>query len=212
MRKIMQEFINDMSGRTVFVIGGGPSINQQDLSLLKNKKIVCINTAYKIFPDAMCLYWADTSWIENNIDSVKLHKAKYKFHSKFHLSSQYLSNENACGIGGSILLRRTGDTGIDPNIDHVRGNNSGAHVLNLLHNAKVRKIVLLGYDMKITDSKSHWHQETKLPIRPDTYCNLFIPSIMSMAQQLKSSGIEVINTSMKSELKCFKKMKLEECV
>lgn len=212
MRKNIQEFYSKIEGRTVYVIGGGPTVKKQNLQLLSGKHVICLNNAYSIYPDALALYWADESWVERHLDSVNAHTAKFRFHSKFHISNKYLENESRLGIGKSILLKRTGDKGIDNNIDNVRGNNSGAHILNLLHNCKVKKIVLLGYDMKLIDSKTHWHDGHGLPIRPQVYADMFIPSIASMAPILKNAGIQVINASPNSDLKCFEKIPFEKTI
>jgi hypothetical protein len=212
IRKTLQEFYDKVSGRTVYVIAGGPTVKNQNLELLKGKHVVCLNNAYSIYPDALALYWADETWAAKHIDGLSSHPTKFRFHSKFHVSNKYLENEKHLGIGNSLILKRTGDRGIDPEINNVRGNNSGAHILNLLYNCKVKKIVLLGYDMKIIDSRSHWHQGHSLSIKPEVYANLFIPSIQSMAEFFKRAGISVINTSTNSDLKCFPRMKLEDVV
>jgi len=212
IRKTLQDFYDKISGRTVYVIAGGPTVKNQDLSLLEGKHVVCLNNSYTIYPDALALYWADETWVTKHLDGVNNHSAKFRFHSKFHVSNKYLGSEKHLGIGNSTILKRTGDRGIDPDLNNVRGNNSGAHILNLLYNCKVNKIILLGYDMKIIDSKSHWHAGHSLSIKPEVYSNLFIPSIQSMAESLKRANIQVINTSSNSDLKCFPKMKLEEVV
>jgi len=210
MRASIQELYEKVCGRRVFVIGGGPSVNKQNLDLLKNKKIICINNAYKLIENPTALYWADENWASEHSAGLSLHKCKLRFHSKFHLSSKVLEKDIK-GVAGCTLLRRTGEHGIDGNVDNVCGNNGGAQVLNLLHNMKVREIVLLGYDMKLVASKSHWHDGHGLPIRPSVYFN-FISSINSMAPFLKNAKINVINTSLESDLKCFPKQKLEDII
>jgi hypothetical protein len=212
IRKTLQDFYDKVSGRTVYVIAGGSTVKTQNLNLLNGKLVVCLNNSYSIYPDALALYWADETWVNNHIEGVKNHPAKFRFHSKFHVSDKYLNSEKHLGIGNSTILRRTGDKGIDPDLNNVRGNNSGAHILNLLYNCKVRRIILLGYDMKIIDGKSHWHGGHSLSIKPEVYCNLFIPSIQSMADFFKRANIEVINTSPNTDLKCFPRMKLEDVV
>jgi hypothetical protein len=211
VRDLLQQFFNKVSGRTVYVIGGGPSIQDQDTSLLKGKHVVVINSALSYFPDALAIYWADQSWADNNLDLLNNHAAKFRFHSKFYVNPKYMLQDRL-GPGGCVILKRTGERGIDSCIDNVRGNNSGAHVLNLLYNCDVKKIVLLGYDMKMTNGKSHFHKGYDIPMRPHIYTNSFIPSIESMAEFFVRKKIEVINTSMISELKCFKKQKLEEVI
>lgn len=210
MRPSIQYLYDTLSGRQVFVVGGGPTVNQQNLSLLKDKKIICINNSYKLFENPTALYWADENWASNHLDNLSKHKCKSRFHSKFHISKTHLEND-VKGVAGCTILKRTAEFGIDENIDHVCGNNGGAQVLNLLFNMRVREIVLLGYDMKLISAQSHWHGGHGLPIRPSIYFN-FIESINTMAPILKRANINVINTSPNSDLNCFAKQKLEDVI
>jgi hypothetical protein len=210
MRDSIQQFYDKVSGRQIFVIAGGPTVAQQNLDLLKGKKIVCINNAYKLIENPTALYWADENWAAQHFDNLSKHNCKHRFHSKFHLSKQIITKDIK-GAGNCTLLKRSADYGIDSDVNNVCGNNGGAQVLNLLFNMKVREIVLLGYDMKLISSKSHWHSGHGLPISPSVYFN-FISSVESMAPFLERAKINVINTSPNSDLKCFTKQKLEDVV
>ena len=54
--------------------------------------------------------------------------------ANINLLQIYLLNraiaKNALGVAGANLLKKTGDYGYDPNVNHVRGNNSGTQALN----------------------------------------------------------------------------------
>lgn len=207
MRDKLQRLYDKISGRTVYVIGGGPSFKTVDKKLLNDKLIVCINNAYKEFENPTALYWADESWVGKHYDHVLSHPCQLRFTAR-HSADGYILKDTQATCN-STVLKRTGDFGIDMNVDHVKGNNSGAHVINLLANMKVRKIVLLGYDMKLNKGHSHWHEGHGLPMGNYVYDDLFIPSINSMAPILKNLKIEVVNCSADSSLKCFKMDKLE---
>lgn len=210
MRQNIQALYDRLSGRKVFIIGGGPSVKTQNLQPLIHENVICLNTAYELFSNPVALYWADENWAAKHFDKLEQHQCKLRFHSKFHVSDQYLKKDELA-FANATILKRTGDYGIDFNIDCVRGNNSGAQILNLLLNIKVKEIVLLGYDMKLSNGKSHWHGGHGLPIRPDVY-HSFIESINSMAPFFKSANIDVYNTNFNSDLQCFKKVPLEKCL
>ena len=202
MRDGLQCLYDTVSGREVFVIGGGPSFQYVDKTLLKDKLIICINNAYKEFTNPTALYWCDESWVSNHYDNIMNHACPLRFTAR-HAADGYIKN-HILGTGNSVVLKRTGDFSIDTDINHVRGNNSGAHVINLLANMKVRRIILLGYDLKMSKGKSHWHDGHGLPMANHIYDELFIPSITSMAEPLKNLKIDVVNCSCGSALKCFK--------
>jgi hypothetical protein len=202
MRQELQDFYNIVAGRKVFVIGGGPSLKEIDISILDDKLTVGINAAYKILKNPTALYWCDESYASSVYEDISKIKC-FKFSGK-HSADGFIK-DNIKTIGGATVLKRTGDFGIDPDVDHVRGNNSGAHVINLLANMKVSDIILLGFDGKLLNNKAHWHDGYGLPMNNFIYSDLFIPSICSMAVPLKNMGINVLNLSDRSAIDCFPK-------
>lgn len=210
MRDKLQSLYDRVSNRDVFVIGGGPSFKNVDKSLLDEKLVVCINTAYREFPKATALYWCDETWAANHYDKIMSHPAKLRFTARYN-ADNYIEN-NIQATGNSTVLRRSGDYGIDMNPDNVKGNNSGAHVINLLANMKVKRIILLGYDMALSNGRSHWHDGHGLPMGNHIYDDLFIPSITSMSPALKNLKIDVVNCSPTSALSCFRKDTLENYI
>lgn len=210
IRDKIQQLYDIVSGRDVFVIGGGPSFKNVDKSVLDNKNIICINTAYKEFPNATALYWCDESWVSKHYDEVLAHPCKLRFTAR-HSADGYLQ-KNILASGNATVLKRTGDFGLDMDINNVKGNNSGAHVINFMANLRVKRIILLGYDMTITKGQSHWHGGHGLPMSNHVYDDLFIPSINSMAPALKNLKIDVVNCSENSALNCFRKDKLENYI
>jgi hypothetical protein len=207
MRPKLQCLYDKVAGRDVFVIGGGPSFKDIDKRVLDGKIIFCLNTAYREFPNATALYWCDESWIGNHYDAVMDHPCQLRFTAR-HTADGYIKKD-LLATGNATVMKRTGDYGIDTDFNHVRGNNSGAHALNLLGNMRAKRIILLGYDMSLSGSASHWHEGHGLPMGNYVYNDLFIPSITSMANPLKNLKVEVVNCSPTSRLDCFKKDKLE---
>ena len=55
---------NEKTEDTVFIIGGGPSVSKYlpDPRVLDDHDVICTNNAYKLFPDAMLLHYADRVW------------------------------------------------------------------------------------------------------------------------------------------------------
>lgn len=205
----IQGFKNKIEGRTVFILGGGASVTSDILSILNNTdKVFCLNSSIKFINNPLAVLWCDHGWIaeDKNFKMAK-EKTNYRFFVK---DNGQIDKISFCD---SITIKKTGNFGYDSsNIQYVRGNNSGAYSINLLVNCKVSKIILVGFDMKIEKNKSHFHNEYSYPIRHDTYTSLFIPSIESMANELKKIGSEVkiYNTNEYSNLKCFEYKSLEE--
>lgn len=202
-----QKLFDSLQGKDVYIIGGGPSVSAIDMSSLDNKKIIAINNSYKLLEKLTALYWCDANWADKHHRLLDPHPCKLRFSNRL--------NHAVCDkplAHGEILLRKTGDFGYDPNPDHVRGNNGGVQCLNLIINMRPKRIFLLGYDMKLINRQTHWHDgHGGNPVTASIYNNLFIPSMESLAIEIKnySEIPEIINLSMDSAITCFPKDKIE---
>lgn len=206
MRPSLQAFMKRLKGKTVFIIGGGPSANDVDFSLLQDEEVVCVNDAYKFFPNAAGIYWVDETWASQNYDGLFNHPTEFVFTSKPAQHINLSRYPDPTTVANSYILRRTGDAGFDPVPDCVMGNNSGVQVLNLVVNMKPDVIVLIGYDMrKADDGKSHFHDAERPYIAPTIYTDLFIPSISAFNKQRLQYGntTKIINANPDSAVRFF---------
>ena len=209
MRKYLQDMYNLMAGRQVFIIGGGRSLHDFDFSQLNDKTCIAINAAIIDVPKASCAYWADESWAANNLKYLDKFDSPYRFHGR-HCAEAMISRDSR-GVAECTYLLKTGDFGLDLNPDNVKGNNSGAHAINFAVNMGAKEIVLLGFDMKYIERKSHYHDRHQLTVREDIYSDLFVPCIEQMAGEIKKyKKVDIINCSLKSSLKCFPKIEFSK--
>jgi len=91
------------------------------------------------------------------------------------------------------------------------GGNSGFQALNLAVQFGAKRIVLVGYDMRV-DAGLHWHGA-----HPHGLNNPSAGSVMrwaatldAQAPLLKRLGVEVLNASPVSALKAYPKVRLED--
>ena len=66
--------------------------------------------------------------------------------------------------------------------------------------------------MKIKNGKSHWHNGYGYTLTNSIYTDLFIPSIESMADAVKRAGVDVVNCSPDTDLKCFRKVNFDNVI
>lgn len=201
MNAHLQELSNISKGRTIFILGGGPSITDIDISKVISHPTIAINNSYKLSNSITALYWGDSSWISKHAKDVESHPCKLRFTSRFHTCI----GKSIIGEAGATILKRSKEYGYDANIHNVSGNNSGCHALNLAINLNPKNIVLLGYDMRIVNRKTHWHEGHGYGLRPDIYSELFIPSIESLAKEFNATNknIKIFNGTKNSAIKCF---------
>lgn len=158
------------------------------------------------------MLWCDDSWASKNYSHLNKPKC---LNFQVSRNAQPYIEKHIHGICKSTVLHKTGDFGMDSNINHVRGNNSGANAINLLINCKVAKIGLIGFDMHLSPTNAaHFHKDYTCAIRPSVYKDLFIPSINSMKIAMDSAGVltKVYNCNRYSSLKCFDYMSLDDLI
>ena len=79
----MEEFRDRYSGERCFIIGNGPSINQQDLSLMKDDFAIGVNgifLAADVMGFAPSFYVVeDTMVVKDNLEEIRAYHAGHKF-------------------------------------------------------------------------------------------------------------------------------------
>lgn len=92
------------------------------------------------------------------------------------------------------------------------GLNSGYQTINLAYHFGVSRIVLLGYDMQHTGGKRHWFGDHPKSLTNADGIHNWVAGFSRLAKDLHQDGIDVINASPETALKCFKRQPLEEIV
>jgi len=200
---------NAWKGRRCFIIGGGPSLKNVDLDLLRNEITIGINRAYEKLTPSI-LFGVDPQmwgWVEqgkcgeeskrkfNEYKGYKVWMALLSKRGKMQLFPPdfYLVDEDDRGgykIGTTDLLSFK--------------NNSGYGAINLAAALGANPIYLLGFDMQgdKQGKQKWWHDGYPIDYGEGVYPT-YIDEINGFAPELKRAGFEVINLNPKSALKCF---------
>jgi hypothetical protein len=113
------------------------------------------------------------------------------------------------------VLKRDNRNGVTTKPDIICWNfNTGAAAINLALLMGVKKIYLLGYDMAISNDRSHWHEGFQLYERktsPKQFDN-FLKRYPQIAQEVKTKypDVEIINCNPDSALDVWPKVRLNE--
>jgi hypothetical protein len=93
------------------------------------------------------------------------------------------------------------------------GGNGGFQSLNLAAQFGAKRIVLVGYDMRI-DLGVHWHgKHARGMNNPGPHhTRQWVAALDGVAPQLKAAGIEVLNASPVSALTAYPKVTLAEAL
>jgi hypothetical protein len=180
--------------KIVICIASGPSLTEEDCNLARvsGYPTIVTNTTYKMCTWADILFGYDAKWWMMYIEDVKK-RFKGKLisysHSVKHLGVECASNTH--------WFR---------NFQH-----SGACAIGLAIECGARKVILLGYDCKVSD-KSHWHGEHPIGL---TNCkslhnwHIHLDEVRKFAEQ---KNCKVVNASPDTAIKHFEKVNLEEAL
>jgi len=211
-------------GETCVIIAGGPSLRTQDLSPLYTHrcKIITINDSWRIRLNADVLYFCDTKWWENQLYAnffsiVSGREGRFqsiRFHDLIYSGNWIKGGEGFDDHPQVQKLKFTGQQGLETDPTGLRhGSNSTYQAMNLAYHFGVKKIVLLGVDMRVSDSgRSHWHDEHRASGFHNVIKNTMLPQFQYLVEPLKAAGVEVINATPGSALTLWEQKSLEDAL
>lgn len=192
----------EWKGETAYIVAGGPSVAQQNLELLRGRKVVAVNTSWEAVPWAAFLFFADLRWWQANAVRVGTFAGRIVTCSKIAVAPGLLHLDKIrpppvlAAKPHQVAMQRT----------------SLAGGIGLLVHAGVARIVLLGADMKAApDGRTHHHRTHGWPAKPGCWDKQLL-ELKAMAPALAERSIEVINTSLESRIDWWPKRPLADCL
>jgi hypothetical protein len=196
----------EWAGETAFIVAGGTSVHDQDLSLLRGRRVIVVNSSYEAVPFADILFFGDFSWWEAH----RRRDALLGFAGRIVTVSL-----RAAGRRLLRLRRQVPPPGLscDPrSVVSERTSLQGA--INLAVHLGVKRIVLLGADMRrADDGRSHHHSPHPRPNKPGNRTwDIQMAQLQLVVEPLRALGIEVINTSPISRIDWWPRAELAACL
>lgn len=192
------------------VIANGISLTRADidkaLELAPDATVIAISDAYHLAPHATFLYSCDYKWWNWHYASVRGSGFEGRLLSidpiavgRFEAVEQIACVDAAAARPGLCKSR---------NAIH-NGYSSGYQAVHIARNMGATKIVLLGFDYGAT-GQGHWfggHPDNSVSDFP-----VMVRAFDSLAQDLIDEGIEVINCTRETALRCFPRMTLQDAL
>jgi hypothetical protein len=189
----------DLSDKTVFLLGGGPSLteslNELEETLgdkeARKRWIIAINESIYCALYADLLFFRDISWYFANkkvVDAwsgIVVTTAKSPFYSE---KVQVVDMRHCRDflIGG----------------DEIKHGRSSGHIaLSLAIYLGARRCVLLGYECRLVQdfetgqSRSHFHDRYSTKAIELTYKEYFLPAWQGWGDAARRAGVEVVNAT-----------------
>jgi hypothetical protein len=190
----------DWSGCVAAIIASGPSAKKTDISILSQKsriKTIAIKESHHLCkPDV--IYGCDAHWWRHNIGLPDFSGIRVAYDKS--LGEQF-PNIRLIDIAtpiDKVLLEPTGQIG--------SGGNSGFQALNLAIQFGARLILLVGFDMH-DKSGVHWYGRNNWPQANnpgEPNFQRWRQAFNVSAPIIANAGIDVVNVTRYSELKCFR--------
>lgn len=187
-------------GETAFIIGGGPSVADIDLTPLRDKHVVGVNTAYQLGPDIIdIIFFGDKKW-------WRWHHKKLADWPNLIVSC---TPPDKLKLPDKRVLRvARQNKGWSNSPERIAWNqNTGYAAVNFTACLGVDTIVLLGFDMTSVKKKGeevfHWHKEHPAPRHLRTSHSdfkRFLKYTSTIALGAKNAGITLLNASPVSQI------------
>lgn len=165
-----------------FVIGGGPSLKGFDFNKLDGYKIGANKAAIEAQCD--CLVSMDSAYETRLRSEVEAFPGEVIL---AHVRPEGVSNR----IPGAIYVKSVRNAGLSNDPSVVYGHNSGYAALNVAYLKGAKRIALLGFDMKMGDTK-HFHSGYSWSKGAGNYKS-WTRFFDHAAKILSAKGVEVIN-------------------
>ena len=190
-------------GETAVLLGGGPSLGAIDPALLRGRaRIVAINDAGLVLaPWADVLLYADDRWLAwNRADLGRFRGGR--------LVKRCRPLVSFAAPDVHVIERAPHRVDLSDDPRWVAGFCSGGAAINLAYLFGARRIVLLGFDMR----PGHWHDRHRTASDPANYDRRYAAAIARMAPRLAAAGVDVVNATPGSALRCFPILRPEDAL
>lgn len=161
----------------VFILGGGPSLLNYDLSKIDSEDIICVNQSINLVKNPKYFITMDYSFF-GKIKKRVNHITQLSQNSHFILNCQhpYIKLINGCYVDTRINFRyqdlgyftsviksnceTNNKSGFGTNIsEFCHGQNSGYCAIQFAILAGYTEIYLLGFDLAVKNNKTHFHND-----------------------------------------------------
>lgn len=181
----------------VAILASGASLSREQVAEIEESpcRVIVINRTWQRAPWADLLYACDRSFWDRYADETRRGFARQR----------WTQDESAAQLYGLELIRSVDAPGLsrEPGVIN-QGGNSGYQAIGLAWQTGARRIFLFGFDMH----GEHWHGPHEESVAGHLTIKLdfasWIPRFDRLAADLASDGVDVINCTPGSALRCFR--------
>lgn len=188
-----------MRGETIFVLGSGPSLSKEQIERVGSRTAIAVNCSYLLAPNAQFLFFNDKTWLTpKRLADLSGFRGQIvttaRIDGQARLCTEIRNDFPPVGCG---VARQ--------------GRSSGHIAVGLAVAMGAARVVMLGFDLREVDGRSHFHNE--YPARDgrgSVYANECIPGFDGWNAAAKRRGATILNATPGSALKEFPMVTLDE--
>jgi len=202
--------------RTVFVLGGGPSLRllEPHVETLHKRMTLVVNGALSLLPQATAHFFGDSRWYWREMERVKAFKGlKITTNKTFHGRDKGVEAEE------DLVLMPCFCFGFSTSLPTIGWNrSSGAAAINLAYLMGACRIVLMGFDMRTVEGVTdYFHSPTAVNAGAKFPSGNWENMLFGMAKMVDSMrrqrvDIEIINATPGSALHLFPSITIEKAL
>jgi hypothetical protein len=198
---------NRERGRHAFILGNGPSINEEDLSPLNNELVIGMNASTmleRIFGFSSQYYVLSDARFINS--PRKRHWATEKIGSDTQrvVRADLRSLDDTGLVGRTTYVSALSRDGFSRNLSggFYYGCTTTMLALQLAWHLGVRDVYLLGCDLRYPEENPRFYEETT-PQLEDPFTSVQLSNIVNAAMEIEKDGGKLINCSARSFLRPY---------
>lgn len=194
------------AGRCI-VAASGPSLTDEAVvASCRGERVIAVNDAYRLLPEAAVLYACDLAWWQSHNFCAGFAGEKWTSHS---LSPK---NDKRSMPAGFMIIEGRDGAGFSRDAAAIHyASNSGFQAVNLALLFGADPIILVGFDMRPIEGRTHFFGEHKAPLRGNAQFGAWCARFAAAAEKLGPTP-RIINATPGSALKCFPMMSLADAL
>jgi hypothetical protein len=171
-------------GETAFLLGGGASLTQQIADQVRKFRTIVINSTARLAPWASVLFFADFNWFRDHRPIIDLWPGKVIT----------VSRQAHQALPGKVAL-------VAPPTVQDKVLTAGHHAVDVAIALGAKRIVLLGFDCRLVDARSHNHRDYRRPAK--LYADTVLPMWAEYPERARQHGVEIVNATPGSAIDVF---------
>lgn len=193
------------------VAAPGPSLSAAIAERCRGLPVIVVNDAWRMLPFADVLYACDAQWWDVHAGCPGFAGERWSSHG----DAMRNDKRAAAAHFGLRLIRGCDGDGFSLDAGRIHyGNNGGFQALNLAGHFMgwCGRILLVGFDMRRIDGRSHFFGDHPKPLRTTARGYETWPPLFAAAAKTLPPSIEILNCTPGSALTCFPMMDLADAL